>query len=256
MPSRGPIITWLTVEAGQYLSGLNFQGDGDFLSPHEREKFAGLRFSRRISGWLLGRRAAKTLLKSTCPDLAYIPETAITIANNPAGAPCIQVDGRDHYPGCLSITHRRNLALAAYCPSPGWKIGIDLEIVEDRHESFLLDYFTPAEVAAAHACAGESRSLWITLAWSVKESALKALGTGLRLDTRSIEVGSAPGLNQQPGTQPPGWQKISLSSDLFPAGSGCAWWQQRGDFVLTVAVISPDGKAITQNDICLLELSK
>lgn len=250
------VITWLTVEAGQYLSGLNYHGNGDFLSPQERERLAGMRFSRRISGWLLGRRAAKTLLRRACPDLAHIPETAITIANNPAGAPYIQVDGQDPYPGCLSITHRRNLALAAYCSTPGWGIGIDLEVIEEREDSFLLDYFTPGEIATARTCQGEgARSLWITLAWSAKESALKALGTGLRLDTRSIEVAPAPGLSvcSSPDLQ---WGALTLRSDQFPDGSGCAWWQQRGDCVLTVAAISADGEVLDPDEICLVEIDK
>ncbi len=249
------IVTWLTVEAGQFLSGLNAHGDADFLSPEERQKLSTLRFSNRSSSWLLGRRAAKTLLRRACPDLTYLPETAITIANEPSGAPVIQVDGRQSYPGCLSITHRLNLALAAYCPTPGWRVGIDLEQVEARHESFLHDFFTPGEVETARACRGELHALWITLAWSVKESVLKALGAGLRLDTRSVEVGLADGLENSV-QRPAQWQDVTVRSPLFQDGCCRVWWQPRDGFILTLAVLAPDARPLPPDDVCLIELPR
>lgn len=254
MSPCGQIVTWLSIEAGQFLSGLNACGGEDFLSPQEREKLAALRFSRRSADWLLGRRAAKSLLRRACPDLGRLPERAITIANEPSGAPVIHVDGLPGYPGCLSITHRRSTALAAYCPTPGWRLGIDLEQVEDRHESFLFDYFTPAEIETALACRGELHALWITLAWSVKEAVFKALGTGLRLDTRSVEVGAAEGLEHDP-RHPTDWQPVPLRSSLFKDGCCRAWWQPRNGFVLTLAVLSPDDQPLPSDEVCLIELS-
>lgn len=253
MPPCGYEITWLTAEAGQFLSGLNYYGDGDFLSSYEREKLSGIRFTRRSSDYLLGRRAAKTLLRRTCPDLAQIPESTITIDNTPDGAPIIGVEGMDHYPGCLSITHRRNLALAAYCSAPECRIGIDLEIIEERHESFLLDYFTQREITVISSRHGEERWMWMNLAWSMKEAVLKALGTGLRLDTRSIEVGLAPGFINLDDF-PLQWHVIPLRSTHIPEGSVCGWWQQRGELIFTLAAICSRGKNLNPDEFRLIEL--
>lgn len=252
MTSCGHTVSWLIIEAGQFLSGLNANGEADFLSPAERQKLSTLRFSRRSSDWLLGRRAAKTLLRRACPDLAKLPETAITIANEPSGAPIIQVVGRQNYPGCLSITHRRSMALAAYCPTPGYQVGIDLEQVEARHEGFLLDFFTPNEIDTARACRGELHPLWVTLAWSMKESVLKALGVGLRLDTRSVEVGAVDGFEDLARLSAQ-WQPVPLRSSLLEDGCCRAWWQPRDGFVITLAVLAPSAQS--PEDICLVEVT-
>ena len=67
-------------------------------------------------------------------------------------------------------------------------VGIDLDRVEHRDESFLTDYFTAGEQAFTRALPEHLRDLWVTLAWSAKEAVLKVLGVGLRMDTRKVEI--------------------------------------------------------------------
>ena len=70
----------------------------------------------------------------------------------------------------------------------GAELGCDLEIVEPRSDAFIADYFTAEEQALIERTSAADRSLLLALLWSAKESALKALRAGLRLDTRSVIV--------------------------------------------------------------------
>src|SRR5215831_18930692 len=68
------------------------------------------------------------------------------------------------------------------------RIGCDLELIESRHPAFLSDYFATDEQALVAHTAPNLRDLTVTLLWSGKEGALKAMHLGLRLDTRSLNV--------------------------------------------------------------------
>ena len=70
----------------------------------------------------------------------------------------------------------------------GVEIGCDLEMVEPRSDAFVADYFTIEEQALVARASAEDRPRLLALLWSAKESALKALHEGLRLDTRSVIV--------------------------------------------------------------------
>jgi phosphopantetheinyl transferase len=81
----------------------------------------------------------------------------------------------------------RKPPLCAVAP-PSAEVGCDLETVEPRSPAFLADYFTDAEPNLVARTPAAMRDRVLTLLWSAKESALKALGSGLRLDTRSVDA--------------------------------------------------------------------
>jgi 4'-phosphopantetheinyl transferase len=112
-------------------------------------------------------------------------------------------------------------------PAAGRDLGCDLELVEPRTELFVRDYLTADEADFVLAePAGEQRGLLANLVWSATESALKVLRTGLRRDTRSVEV-------RLGAVAADGWRELVVTADeqrRFPG-----WWQRFGDFVLTVA---------------------
>jgi 4'-phosphopantetheinyl transferase len=191
--------------------------------------------------WILGRRTAKRLLHSASPAYRATLFPAITISNEPGGLPFFSVEGTGRLPGCLSISHRDQIALCAWTGEPALKIGADLDKIEHRESSFLEDYFTDSEKAFASALPVEVRDLWITLAWSAKEAVLKVLGVGLRMDTRKVEISRVKGLFK-PVQQSEGWQSIGVNCAVLSAGSWHAWWQRRGSYVLTMAAWS-DGQA-------------
>jgi 4'-phosphopantetheinyl transferase len=107
------------------------------------------------------------------------------------------------------------------------RLGCDVEVVADRSDAFLQDYFTEAEWSWVQA-ADEGRDRRAMVVWSAKESALKALGEGLRLDTRAVEVTVPAWIADQPTS----WLPLSVRTpggERFPG-----YWCPAGDFVWTI----------------------
>ena len=163
----------------------------DWLSARETTRLSGLHFAKRRADWRLGRWTAKHAIAS-CLNLAADPQALANIEIRPApsGAPEVFV-GDLPAPVTISLSHRDGIALCAIASSrAGLRVdlGCDLEIIEARSEAFVADYFAPEEQAAVARSSPADRSLILALLWSAKESALKALREGLRLDTRSVVV--------------------------------------------------------------------
>ena len=206
------------------------------LSPPELQRYSAFRFPKRRDEWLLGRWTAKTLAHSL-PAYQEYPLDQIEICNAPEGAPFLQLPGRAAPAECLSLSHSGNLAVCALAPGLELQVGADLEKVEARTETFILDYFTPAERQLVEKYPPESRATLVTLIWSAKESMLKALGVGLRRDTRMVEVLSLDGL--LPDSLEQGqWQKLKLAEQPPSGKTWAAWWQRRDPYVLTLAACS------------------
>jgi len=205
--------------------------DDAWLSPREAAWVARMRFPKRRSEFRLGRWTAKKALALYLGREASAAALgSIEIDRAPDGAPHPIVEGRPAE-AYLTMTDRADQAVCLVGP-PGTALGCDLELVEPRSDAFVGDFLTPAEqrlVAAAGE--GEARDLLANLVWCGKESALKVLRTGLRRDTRSVEV-SFP-----EGSRVDGWAPLSVSAvegTVFPG-----WWQRFGAFVLTVAATEP-----------------
>jgi len=159
--------------------------DLDWLTLSERRRHDGFRFAKRRGDWLLGRWAGKVTLL----ELAGLPPQdggRIEIATAPDGAPLTTLDG-ELYPVTLSLSHSHGRAMAAAMLGNS-ALGCDIELVERRSTGFVDTYFTAAETLAVQQAKAGWRDELITMIWSAKESTLKALRTGLRADTRSIEV--------------------------------------------------------------------
>ena len=214
----------------------------DFLSPSELQKFSAFRFPKRRKEWLLGRWTAKTLVHSI-PSYRHYSLDQIEIRNAPEGAPYLRLPERTAPAECLTISHSENFALCALTTGLDLHVGIDLEKIEARTETFVLDYFTPLERQLVETFPAASRATAVTLIWSAKESMLKALGVGLRQDTRSVEVHGLDGL--LPNSEVYGeWQMIQVGEQPASQRIWAAWWQRRGPFVLTLA-----GYAATSSEI-------
>ncbi len=220
-------IYWMLVDSNQVPPEI--QG---VLSPSELDRFSAFRFPKRRDEWLLGRWAAKTLAHSL-PAYQDFPLDQIEIGNTPEGAPYILVQGKTTPADCLTISHCEHLALSAMASGAGVRVGADLEKIEPRTETFILDYFTPAECQLVEASSSETRAVVVTLIWSTKEAMLKALGVGLRWDTRMVEVCGMDGILRA-GGNPDEWQKILVREKLAHDRVWEAWWQRRDQFVLAL----------------------
>jgi 4'-phosphopantetheinyl transferase len=235
-------IYWMLVDSQQTVLEA-----AQALSPFELQKYAAFRFPKRRDEWLLGRWTAKALAHSL-PAYRHYSLAQIEIRNALQGSPYIQLPGRATPAECLTISHSGNLALCALSTSLELQIGADLERIEARTETFILDYFTPTERQLVDRASAETRAELVTLIWSIKESMLKALGTGLHRDTRSVEVLGLDG-GQPSGDGHSKWQSLQIGEQ--PAGERvwAAWWQHRPPFILTLA-----GCAATQQPIRSVQL--
>ncbi len=203
-------------------------GHLDWLTPDERARYDGFRFDKRQQDWVLGRWAAKQALLT----LAGLPQSDIArfeILAASSGAPIAMLDGNPYGAG-LSISHSNARAFAVVSRDTT-ELGCDVELVEPRSSAFIDTFFTEAEHERVQRAATEDRDTLVTMIWSAKESTLKALRTGLGVDTRSVEVldggdcaGQAWGIAQT----------IYKEAEAF----SCLW-RRDGEFVLTIATREP-----------------
>lgn len=205
--------------------------ENDWLSTSEAIFLDGLRFARRRAHWRLGRWTAKRAL-AVCLNLPGSPPALakIEICPSPSGAPEVFIDNR---PAALaiSLSHRSDRAVCAVAPS-AVELGCDLELIEPRSDAFIADYFTPEERALVMRQPAAQRPRILALLWSAKESALKALRAGLRLDTRSLSVDL---VDVSLGVT--GWSPLQLCSTGGKIFQG--WWQSADPMVRTVVVAPP-----------------
>lgn len=158
-----------------------------WLSANELVFLSRMHFPRRCADWRLGRWTAKRALAAYWKWPAVARTLAsIEIRAAPSGAPEVFVEGS---PAAvtISLSHRAGRAMCAIA-SAGVALGCDLEEVEPHSEAFVADYFSVEEQALVAHTGPTQRPVIATLLWSAKESALKALHTGLRRDTRSVIV--------------------------------------------------------------------
>ena len=218
-----PMLTWHS------LGERDLPDTSDWLATGEVERMATMRFTKRRGEWLLARWTAKQTLAaalglgSDAASLAAI-EIRTIIGGEAQGAPEVFVDGVRCQIG-ISLTDRADWAVCMVGAVD--ELGCDLELVEPRSAQFVRDFLTADEQAAVAAPpAGVSGDAIANLVWSAKESALKVLRTGLRRDTRSVEV-SLPS-----DTAVDGWLPLDVRTEEGRDLPG--WWRKYGEFVLTV----------------------
>jgi len=207
-----------------------------WLSPVETTLLNGMRFEKRRSDWRLGRWTAKLAFASLRETPATTPALAkISISPASNGAPEGFLSG---HPAAisLSLSHRDGRAICA-ASDARLPLGCDLEIVEPRSEAFIEDYFVLEEQTRIVSADGPERFLIAALHWSGKESALKALGVGLRLDTRSVVVRPVQG-----SFDAKCWRPLQVSCAEGKVFYG--WWQSESRFVRTLVASTKTGPPI------------
>jgi len=222
----------------------------DWLSAGEVDRLNTMRVPKRRADWRLGRWTAKRAL-SAYLNLPGDHQALTNIEIRPAasGAPEVFIANRPATVA-ISLSHCNGSALCTVAPS-GTALGCDLELVEPRSDAFVADYFTAEEQALVAQASAADSSCLATLLWSAKESALKALHEGLRLDTRSVTVslpeGSAtPKPDEETHAANPASALGQCCSAWRPLEVRCTrgevfrgWWQQTGRLLRTL-VAAPD----------------
>lgn len=222
-PTPDPVVSWTA------RSETDLPRGREWLTDRERGWHGAMRFPKRANEYLVARWTAKAAVVSV---LGGVRPGDVEIRHRKGGAPVAFVAGEA--PGLeISMSDRAGWAIAAVCA--GCVIGCDLELVEPRSERFITDYLTGDESRWVRSAPGPDAVFErANLVWSAKESALKVMQTGLRRDTREVEV-SFP--NCAPAGGGGDWQALLVEHESGPVFRG--WWQRFGSFVLTFASERP-----------------
>lgn len=198
----------------------------EWLAASEQHKLRAFRVPKRASDWRLGRWTAKRVLaRSLGLSEDHSALAAIEIVPADSGAPLAFLSGEPSG-WRISISHSGGHAACAVTRGPV-SLGCDLERIAPRGQAFVADYFTEEEQIVIARSATRYRDILHTLFWSAKESALKAMGEGLRLDTRSVSVTrvGCPSLWSL-------WAPLAVGAAGGKLFEG--WWRSDGKFVRTV----------------------
>lgn len=213
-------------------TGADVPAADDWLSAGEADRLSGMRFAKRRGDWRLGRWTAKRAVSIYLDLPAGLRSLArIEIRSAPSGAPQVFLGG-EPAPVTISISHREGRAACAIA-GPGPALGCDLEVIEPRSEAFAGDYFTAAEQDLMAQASPADRWRLLALLWSGKESVLKALCVGLRLDTRCVTADPIDALLPVAGHA---WRPLRAQ---YEGRSFQGWWQQSGKLVRTMVAAPP-----------------
>jgi 4'-phosphopantetheinyl transferase len=242
------MIDWLIQSIDAHPSLSQGAAPDGLLSFSEQQRLATFTVAKRRRDWLLGRLTAKRLLQSYVAQCtgAWLPLDTFIIGSDPDGAPHVIGDWRleigDREKNLqspisnleLSISHSNGYAFCAISDCAGLAIGADIERIAPRAPEFAADYFTSAELAQVAASPANERDATVTLIWSAKEAALKALRLGLTVDTRRVSIGLS-----EHHSATLAWAPLAVRSTLPKAaavGGLHGWWRIVGEYALTLAL--------------------
>ena len=197
----------------------------DFLGEQERIEWDRLKVPKRKREWLSARVIEKKLIHTSIPELEQVPFSKIQILKEPGGAPFVSVENGKRTRIEISFSHSHEHVFAA-CSPDNIRFGTDLEWIEPRSKEFVEDFFTENEIRRVVSSDPDQADLIATVIWSAKEAVLKALRTGLRLDTRKIEIG----FTTEPSDRE-GWLRLEIKSPSR------LLWRREGDFVETFCIL-------------------
>ncbi|HED04910.1 MAG TPA: 4'-phosphopantetheinyl transferase superfamily protein [Candidatus Fraserbacteria bacterium] len=172
--------------------------EGHWLAGEELAQLARLRSPWRRRDWLAGRLAAKRLIRRyLAHELRLsLALSQILIGYEALGQPraSLASPAGERWPQAADLLKELSLSLAH---SEGWglaalsgagEIGVDLQRVRPLRVGLAQRILSPSErarLAERFSCREPAALL---LYWTLKEAALKALGFGLRLPMRAVQV--------------------------------------------------------------------
>jgi phosphopantetheinyl transferase (holo-ACP synthase) len=180
-PERSSLSTRLTpdvcvVEEGWPDSATRELMMRRYLNANERAAYEALN-PRAQRHSLLGRVAVKDAVRHHAWDRNHGPifPGELSVTNDAEGRPRVDGPGADGVSISLAHTEAAGVAIAG-SDEP---VGIDIEAIAPRPESFESTVLTADERSLLGALLAEDRERWLTAAWCAKEAAAKAAGTGL-----------------------------------------------------------------------------
>jgi phosphopantetheinyl transferase len=166
------------------------------LSPGEADVWRRMRaVDKRRHEWLLGRCAAKDAVRRLVEEYLGVPlaPADVEIQPDPYGRPRAVGSwaARLGIQPAISISHSHDTAVALAALHPGQLVGIDLENMGQRRESFEAIAFRLDERRMLAALPWESRQEWALRMWCAKEGVAKALGRGFSIGIQAFHILSA-----------------------------------------------------------------
>lgn len=139
----------------------------------------------------------------------------------------------------LSISHSGDIAVCAICPLSFGAVGLDLEQVDKRADSFYEDYFSQTEQNLIRKEDGTWSHSTGTILWIIKEAVLKSAKLGLHVDARSVRVKAIRGEELEDG-----WRKAVVDFDEGKKNLSVIWrWMNHEhSMALALALLSSEGK--------------
>ncbi|MFF1438490.1 4'-phosphopantetheinyl transferase family protein [Streptomyces sp. NPDC058295] len=177
--ARTGLLTLLDpVERVRYESTVDPAGRGRFL--------VGCALSRLVLGELLGLPPADVPLRRVCPRCGG-PHGKVHLAPPPPDGPPGTPPAYD-FPVAFSVTHSGASVGVAVCR--GGEVGLDVEECRGDMDvdSAARVALSDAELAALYARPTPERQPAFLRTWTRKEAVLKALGVGLGVPLRELEV--------------------------------------------------------------------
>ena len=147
-----------------------------WLTPAELDALGARGTHQRVAARIAGRVAAK---RAICGLTGARPDE-VRISNLASGEPQVWLAG-EYGVVRVSISHRDGRAVAIASRTD--RVGVDLEPVERRPESFFEDWFCDEERRLFTEDAFQA-----TVVWCAKEAVLKALGVGMAASPRDVVV--------------------------------------------------------------------
>ncbi len=155
------------------------------LAPSERDRADRFLVEDARRRFLTGR----ALLRRTLAALLDLAPVAVPLTTTGRGKPVLERPSPPR-PLAFNLSHSGDVVVAAFAPCT--RLGVDLEVPGRDHDAVRLAqrFFTPAE-AAAVAAATDPAPVFLHL-WTAKEAWMKAVGEGLAISPREVEVAPDP----------------------------------------------------------------
>ncbi len=148
--------------------------------------------SDKRDAWLLGRIAAKqSIAKYYQSNNIFVSNKQIEIINTPEGVPRFSIiDVAESLPEpFLTISHNKEYGMACVASRDSCLgLGADIETVRTFDDYILKSFLTTEEYEWCKSKEGREQNLISTMCWSIKESYLKAIGQGLRIHPKMVEI--------------------------------------------------------------------
>ena len=154
-----------------------------WLDRGEKLRWHRFRHPRPRRQFVLCRAALRTVL---CERLGCANNDLRFIAQE-HGKPAALL-GATPVVASFNVSHSGDHGLVAFAPSG--RLGVDVEERQRRHDPDgpIRDVFTAREQAAMAAAEGDDKLRLFFRLWTLKEAAIKALGTGFSLDPATFEI--------------------------------------------------------------------